>query len=104
MPTNDDDKKILEKNSKKISAEAKIFDFSYHKLHKMLDELWKWDPSHPDVLVLNNILELYIDSDIDILWTEGYPLPYPSATEHSEINFSEDIYDLGIFDESLFDD
>jgi hypothetical protein len=97
-------KKFLGKNFKNFAGGATIFDFTYYRLARMLDEMITWDPAHPDVLVLNNILELYIDGDVDIYWSEGYPLAYPNKLEHDEVDFSSEMYDLGIFDDSLFDD
>ena len=92
-------KKFLGKNFKNFADGATIFDFTYYRLARMLEEMYAWDPSHPDVLVLNNVLELYIDGDVEIHWSEGYPLAYPTSSEHVEVNFSEDMYDLGIFDD-----
>ena len=97
-------KKFLGKNFKNFADGATIFDFTYYRLARMLDEMIAWDPAPPDVLVLNNILELYIDGDVDIHWSEGYPLAYPNKLEHDEVDFSSEMYDLGIFDDSLFDD
>jgi hypothetical protein len=97
-------KKFLGKNFKNFAGGATIFDFTYYRLARMLEEMYAWDPSHPDVLVLNNILELYIDGDVDVYWSEGYPLAYPTKSKHVEVNFSEEMYDLGIYDDSLFED
>jgi hypothetical protein len=99
MQNNDGSQKFLGKNFKIFANGATIFDFSYYRLARMLEEMLAWDPSHPDVLVLNNILELYIDGDVDIYWSEGYPLAYPAKSNHVEVDFSEDMYDLGIFDD-----
>jgi hypothetical protein len=92
-------KKFLGKNFKNFAGGATIFDFTYYRLARMLEEMHAWNPAHPDVLVLNNILELYIDGDVEIYWSEGYPLAYPTRSEHVEVNISEDMYDLGIFDD-----
>ena len=99
MQNSDGTKKFLGKNFKNFAGGATIFDFTYYRLARMLEEMYAWDPSHPDVLVLNNILELYIDGDVDIYWSEGYPLAYPTKLNHSEVYFSEEMYDLGIFDD-----
>ena len=104
MQDSDGTKKFLGKNFKNFADGATIFDFTYYRLVWMLEEVLVWDPSHPDALLLNNILELYIDGDVDIYWTDGYPMAYPTKSSHAEINFSEDMYDLGIFDDSLFDE
>jgi hypothetical protein len=99
MQNSDGTKKFLGKNFKNFAGGATIFDFTYYRLARMLEEMYAWDPSHPDVLVLNNILELYIDGDVDIYWSEGYPLAYPTKLNHTEVDFSEEMYDLGIFDD-----
>jgi hypothetical protein len=104
MQESDGTKKFLGKNFKNFADGATIFDYTYYRLVRMLEEVLAWDASHPDALVLNNILELYIDGDVEVQWSEGYPLPYPARSNHVEVNFSEDMYDLGIFDDSLFDD
>jgi len=104
MQNNDDNKNFLGKNFKNFADGATIFDFTYYRLARMLEEMWHWDPSHPDILVLNNILELYIDGEVDIYWSEGFPMAYPANSKHSEVNFSEEMYELGIFDDSLRDD
>ena len=69
----------------------------------MLAQMLKWDPAHPDVLVLNNILELYVDGDIDIYWAEGYPLAYPTkmspATEDFEDELYDELADMGLLDD-----
>ena len=99
MQNNGGTKKFLGKNFKNFADGATIFDFTYYRLARMLEEMYAWDSAHPDVLVLNNILELYIDGDVDVYWSEGYPLAYPTKSKHVEVNFSEDMYDLGIFDD-----
>jgi len=104
MQNDDSSKKFLGKNFKNFADGATIFDFTYYRLARMLEEMYIWDPSHPDVLVLNNILELYIDGDVDVYWSEGYPLAYPTKSDHVEVDFNEEMYDLGIFDDSLFED
>ena len=104
MRKSSSDKKFLGKNFKNFADGATIFDFTYYRLEQLLNEMLAWDPAHPDVLVLNNILELYIDGDIDIYWSEGYPMAYPKESKHREVNFSEEMYELGIFDDSLHDD
>jgi len=97
-------RKFLGKNFKNFADGATIFDFTYYRLDRMLREMLVWSPNHPDVLVLNNILELYIDGDVDIYWSEGYPMAYPTESKHVEIDFSEDMRDMGMFDDPLYDD
>ena len=107
-----DDKNFLEKNSEGFEHEKKIFDFTYHKLHHMIDQLWQWDPRDAEVLILNNILELYIDGEIEVHWVEGYPLPYPKddygyrnrrfENPDEILETYEELYGMGLLDE--FDD
>ena len=84
MQNDDSRKKFLGKNFKNFADGATIFDFTYYRLARMLEEMYAWDSAHPDVLVLNNILELYIDGEVEIHWTEGYPLPYPTGTSYPD--------------------
>jgi hypothetical protein len=97
------DKNFLGKKLQNFAGSGNLYDFTYHKLYRMLDQLWKWDPAHPDVMVLNNILELYIDGDVEVYWTEGYPLPYPTKSSDTYENFEDDLYDeldeMGLLDE-----
>ena len=101
MQDSDGSKNFLGKNFKNFADGATIFDFTYYRIDRMLKEMVAWDDSHPDILVLNNILELYIDGDIDVYWTEGLPMAYPKQADHAEIDFSH--HGVGIFDDSLFD-
>ena len=57
-------KNFLGKNLQNFAGSGNLYDFTYHKLTRMLAQMLKWDPTHPDVLVLNNILELYVDGDV----------------------------------------
>ena len=86
-----------------LNCDKKIFDFTYHKLNKMLDDLWRYEPHHPDIMVLNNILELYIDGDIDIYWSEGYPMPFPAEANNIPLELDEalrrEFIDMGLNDE-----
>jgi hypothetical protein len=103
MQNDGNGKNFLEKNLKNFGEGAKVFDFTYHKLHHMLDQLWRWDPSHPDVLVVNNILELYIDGEVEIHWMEGYPLPYPTGTPYPDDDIDEIVFEE-LYNMSLEDD
>ena len=86
-----------------LNCDKKIFDFTYHKLNKMLDDLWRYEPHHPDIMVLNNILELYIDGEVEIYWTEGYPLPYPITDNATIDDFDDELYEellsMGLLEE-----
>ena len=111
MSTTEDtgDKNFLEKNSEDLERPKKIFDFTYHKLHHMIDHMGRWSPGDAEILVLNNILELYIDGEIEIHWIDGYPLPYPIGDNlHQNAVFEnpddilgeyEDLYEMGLLDE-----
>jgi hypothetical protein len=103
MQNRDNDKNFLGKNLQNFAGSGNLYDFTYHKLHRMLAQLWEWDPAHPDVMVLNNILELYIDGGVDIHWSEGYPLAYPTKLDHVEVDFNDELYDeldeMGLLDE-----
>jgi|TARA_R100000149_G_C5832082_1_gene107258 hypothetical protein len=96
-------KNFLGKNLQFFSGSGNIYDFTYHKLNRMVDQLYRWDPGHPDILVLNNILELYIDGDVQIYWAEGYPLPYPVADTETRIEFDDELYEelsnMGLLEE-----
>lgn len=69
----------------------------------MLDDLWRYEPHHPDIMVLNNILELYIDGDIDIYWSEGYPMPFPAEANNIPLELDEalrrEFINMGLNDE-----
>ena len=99
----DSNKNFLGKNLRIYGADKKIFDFTYYKLTKMLDDLWRYEPQHPDLMVLNNILELYIDGDIDIYWSEGYPMPFPAEANNIPLELDEalrrEFIDMGLNDE-----
>jgi hypothetical protein len=96
-------KNFLGKNLQKFARWGNLYDFTYHKLHRMVDQLIKWYPDHPDLMVLNNILELYIDGDIEIYWSEGYPLAYPTnncaIVEGFDEELFEELSDMGLFDD-----
>jgi len=98
-----DNKNFLGKKLQNFASSGNLYDFTYHKLHRMLAQLWKWDPAHPDVLVLNNILELYIDGEVEIHWTEGYPLPYPTGTSYPDDDIDEIVFEE-LYNMSLEDD
>ena len=99
----DSNKNFLGKNLRIYGADKKIFDFTYYKLTKMLDDLWRYEPQHPDLMVLNNILELYIDGDIDIYWAEGYPMPFPADSKQIPLEIDEhierELYHMGLIDD-----
>jgi hypothetical protein len=103
MQNSDDNKNFLGKNLQNFSGLGNLYDFTYHKLTRMLDQLWKWDPTHPDLLIVNNILELYIDGDVEVHWAEGYPMPYPTKSYSAYENFEDELYDeleeMGLLDE-----
>lgn len=103
MPKMGSSKNFLGKNLRIYGSDKKIFDFTYHKLNKMLDDLWRNEPQHPDIMVLNNILELYIDGDIDIYWSEGYPMPFPADSNNIPLEFDEairrELINMGLHDE-----
>ena len=75
----------------------------------MIDQMWQWSPGDAEILVLNNILELYIDGEIEVHWVDGYPLPYPiNDYRHQNAVFEnpddilrvyEELYDNGLLDE-----
>ena len=96
-------KNFLGKKLQNFAGSGNLYDYTYHKLARMLAQMLKWDPAHPDVLVLNNILELYVDGDIDIYWAEGYPLAYPTkmspATEDFEDELYDELADMGLLDD-----
>jgi hypothetical protein len=98
-----DGKNFLGKNLQNFADSGNLFDFTYHKLNNMLDQLYHWDPAHPDILVLNNILELYIDGEVEIYWTEGYPLPYPITDNATIDEFDDELYEelfgMGLLEE-----
>ena len=96
-------KNFLGKKLQNFAGSGNLYDFTYHKLAPMMAQLLKWDPTHPDVLVLNNILELYIDGDVDIYWAEGYPLAYPSNISSLNEDFNDELYDE-LCDMGLLDD
>ena len=56
MNTTEDDKNFPEKNSEGLEHTKKIFDFTYHKLHHMIDQMWQWSPGDAEILVLNNMM------------------------------------------------
>ena len=60
---------------KNFKFDDKIYDFTIYKIHDMMEELWRTDLDNPEIFVLNNILEMYIDCEIDIRWCGGYPMP-----------------------------
>jgi hypothetical protein len=96
-------KNFLGKKLQNFAGSGNLYDFTYHKLARMLAQMLKWDPTHPDVLVLNNILELYVDGDVDIYWAEGYPLAYPAKLSSSREDFNDELYDE-LSDMGLLDD
>ena len=48
-------------------------------------------------------MELYVDGDVDIYWTEGYPLAYPTMSTTSIEDFDDELYEeleeMGLLDE-----
>jgi len=60
---------------KNFKFDDKIYDFTIYKINNMMEELWRTDLDNPEIFVLNNILEMYIDCEIDIRWCGGYPMP-----------------------------
>ena len=66
----------------------------------MTKNFWK---KIPDVLVVNNILELYIDGEVEVHWTEGFPLPYPIGTTYPDDEIDEiileDLYGMTLADD-----
>lgn len=96
-------KNFLGKNLQNFAGSGNLYDYTYHKLTRMLAQMLKWDPAHPDVLVLNNILELYVDGDVDIYWAEGYPLAYPTKLSPASEEFDDELYEeleeMGLLDD-----
>jgi hypothetical protein len=77
MSKNSDGKAGSGKNlaKKNFKNGKKIYDFTIYKIHYMMEEMWRTEIDNPEIFVLNNILEMYIDGDIDIEWRGGYPMP-----------------------------
>ena len=95
-----DGKNFLGKKLQNFAGSGNLYDFTYHKLTRMMAQMLKWDPTHPDVLVLNNILELYVDGDVDIYWAEGYPLAYPAnSLKDFEDELYEELEDMGLLED-----
>ena len=93
-------KNFLGKNLQNFAGSGNLYDFTYHKLTSMMAQMLKWDPTHPDVLVLNNILELYVDGDVDISWAAGYPLAYPAnSLKDFEDELYEELEDMGLLED-----
>jgi hypothetical protein len=93
MQNSNNGKNFLGKNLQNFAGSGNIYDFTYHKLIHMMDQLLNWDPADPEILVLNNILELYIDGDVNVHWTEGFPMPYPADAYASIDELEDDLYD-----------
>jgi hypothetical protein len=81
----------------KIFAEEKIgekracqfYDFTAFKISDMIYELLDDYIDHPDLDALSMILSMYMSGDVDIIWKEGYPMPYLK-----EEKFFDDDYGL----------
>ena len=67
----------MSKNKHKADEEVGsiIYDYTYHKLVYMIDQLERTFVYHPDIDALRDILECYAEGEIDIFWEEGYPMP-----------------------------
>ena len=71
-------KKPKPKHRKKIRVDSSndviIYDYSIYKIQQLIDETSKIDPDHPDIYVLQVILEYYLRNNCWIEWVEGYPM------------------------------
>ena len=53
---------------------AVVYDFTIYKLNKMIDELKVHYEEHPDMYILDMMLDAYVEGSLAIYWVGGYPM------------------------------
>ncbi len=93
MSDNGSGKAGSEKNlaKKNFKNGKKIYDFTIYKIHHMMEDMWRNDIDNPEIFVLNNILEMYIDGEIDIHWVGGYPMPLANGDDYFDFDIPESV-------------
>jgi hypothetical protein len=69
--------------------DCQFYDFTAFKISDMIYELFEEYYDHPDLDSLILILSMYMAGEIEIIWKEGYPMPYLN-----EEKFFDDDYGL----------
>jgi hypothetical protein len=55
---------------------CQFYDFTAFKISDMIYEILDEYADHPDLDALSMILSMYMSGDVEIVWKEGYPMPY----------------------------
>ena len=74
------------KNWREDSCE--FYDFTAFKISDMIYDLLDDYYDHPDLDSLVLILSMYMSGDIEIVWKEGYPMPYLKEEKFFDDDFS----------------
>ena len=67
--------------------DCQFYDFTAFKISEMIYDLLEEYADHPDLDSLALILSMYMSGEIEIVWKEGYPMPYLKE----ERRFEDDI-------------
>jgi hypothetical protein len=74
---------INDLNSENISRqknwrveECEFYDFTAFKISDMIYDILEDYGDHPDLDALGMILAMYMAGEIEVVWKEGYPMPY----------------------------
>ena len=71
--------------------DCEFYDFTAFKISDMIYDLLEEYVDHPDLDALSMILSMYMSGDVEIIWKEGYPMPYLKEEKFFDVDFELDL-------------